>query len=336
MRSRKEQFRDYSATTSRVVNTYKKMQEGQAPAFVSLMQRKYTSQTGYTDKNGNKLRKRIGDVFTILDHLVDESDPDTDFPQIIHAYQTGESLRAFCNPSDTSQIKADIAIKNLFSSEEWQALPYYYQQKFDTHLHRLYPHITDWSWLPLVGFIHDLGKVLASQEWGALPQWAVVGDTFPVGVPFSTSNVFAEFGFFKKNSGLTLSNKDKNSFGNYAKHCGFDQITMSFGHDEYCYSVLNRAIHHLPEEALYIIRFHSFYPWHTPRNGIRAYTELANDKDWTLLPLLKLFSTADLYSKHADIPNCKELKNYYQKLIEKFIPGRKETGYDLRPAKLLW
>jgi hypothetical protein len=30
------------------------------------------------------------------------------------------------------------------------------------YLHNLYPDIEDWDWLILVGFIHDLGKVLLS------------------------------------------------------------------------------------------------------------------------------------------------------------------------------
>nr|CAD1822196.1 unnamed protein product [Ananas comosus var. bracteatus] len=37
------------------------------------------------------------------------------------------------------------------------------------------------DWLHLTGLIHDLGKVLLHKSFGELPQWAVVGDTFPVG-----------------------------------------------------------------------------------------------------------------------------------------------------------
>ena len=37
------------------------------------------------------------------------------------------------------------------------------------------------DWFHLVGFIHDLGKVLAHPALGSQPQWAVVGDTFPTG-----------------------------------------------------------------------------------------------------------------------------------------------------------
>jgi len=47
----------------------------------------------------------------------------------------------------------------------------------------------DKEWFQLTGLIHDLGKVLA--VWGE-PQYAVVGDTFPVGCAFSPKCVFPE------------------------------------------------------------------------------------------------------------------------------------------------
>ena len=43
------------------------------------------------------------------------------------------------------------------------------------------------DWMVLVGLIHDMGKVLCL--FGE-PQWAVVGDTFPVGCAFSDKNRF--------------------------------------------------------------------------------------------------------------------------------------------------
>jgi len=45
-------------------------------------------------------------------------------------------------------------------------------------------------WFQLTGFIHDLGKVLTM--WGE-PQWAVVGDTFPVGCRWSERIVYPEY-----------------------------------------------------------------------------------------------------------------------------------------------
>ena len=45
------------------------------------------------------------------------------------------------------------------------------------------------EWFQLTGLLHDLGKVLCL--WGE-PQWAVVGDTFPVGCRFDEAVVFHE------------------------------------------------------------------------------------------------------------------------------------------------
>ena len=45
------------------------------------------------------------------------------------------------------------------------------------------------DWFHLTGLIHDVGKVLAL--WGE-PQYAVVGDTFPVGCMLSEKCVFHE------------------------------------------------------------------------------------------------------------------------------------------------
>lgn len=53
-----------------------------------------------------------------------------------------------------------------------------------------YPFPPSTDWLQLTGLVHDLGKLLAL--WGE-PQWAVVGDTFPVGCKFSDQCVFPEF-----------------------------------------------------------------------------------------------------------------------------------------------
>lgn len=47
----------------------------------------------------------------------------------------------------------------------------------------------EWDWFHLTGFIHDLGKLLLLPKFGGLPQWAVVGDTFPVGCRFDGTGV---------------------------------------------------------------------------------------------------------------------------------------------------
>ena len=65
---------------------------------------------------------------------------------------------------------------------------------------------------------------------------------------------------------------------------------MSWGHDEYMYTVCKD---YLPEEALYMIRYHSCYPIH--REG--AYDYLMTDKDRQMFEWVKKFNPYDLYSK---------------------------------------
>jgi inositol oxygenase len=51
----------------------------------------------------------------------------------------------------------------------------------------------DLDWLHLAGLIHGLGKLLAHQSFGCQPQWAVCGETFPVGCRFDDHIAFAQY-----------------------------------------------------------------------------------------------------------------------------------------------
>ena len=89
---------------------------------------------------------------------------------------------------------------------------------------------------------------------------------------------------------------------------------MSWGHDEYIYHVVRE---HLPTEALYALRYHSFYPWH--REG--AYDELTNAQDREMLRWVKAFNRYDLYSKGDGRPDVSGLRPYYEALVDEFFPG---------------
>lgn len=88
---------------------------------------------------------------------------------------------------------------------------------------------------------------------------------------------------------------------------------MSFGHDEYLYHVCKD---YLPTEALFIIRYHSFYSAHTEG----AYSWLMNNDDIANMKWVKTFNQYDLYSKADAEPNVEELKPYYQNLIADYFP----------------
>ena len=165
------------------------------------------------------------------------------------------------------------------------------------------------DWFILTGLVHDLGKILCL--FGE-PQWAVVGDTFPVGCAWSDNIVYHEF--FQHNPDNDRPEL-QTPCGIYSDGCGLQNIHMSWGHDEYLYHV---AKPYLPEEGLYMIRYHSFYPAHTGA----AYGHLMNDHDRELFKWVKAFNPYDLYSKSPVRPNVTELKPFYEELIARYFPAK--------------
>jgi inositol oxygenase len=163
-------------------------------------------------------------------------------------------------------------------------------------------------WFVLTGLIHDLGKILCL--FGE-PQWAVVGDTFPVGCRFSEKIVFPEF--FAENPDAREP-RYQTRLGLYDEGCGLDRVQLSWGHDEYLYNVVKD---YLPEEGLYMIRYHSFYPGH--REGEYGY--LMNDHDREMFRWVRAFNPYDLYSKSEVPPKVEELRPYYDDLIAEFFPA---------------
>lgn len=163
------------------------------------------------------------------------------------------------------------------------------------------------DWMVLVGLIHDMGKVLCL--FGE-PQWAVVGDTFPVGCAHSDKIVYSEF---------FTENPDHNNqiyrekLGVYTENCGLDKVHMSWGHDEYVYHMMKDYI---PEPGLYMLRYHSFYSQHREN----AYGHLMNEKDHEMFKWVNLFNPYDLYSKNPNQKSWEELKPYYQDLVAKYLP----------------
>jgi inositol oxygenase len=168
------------------------------------------------------------------------------------------------------------------------------------------------AWFQLTGLIHDLGKLLFF--YAAEGQWDVVGDTFPVGCRFDDSIIYP---------GTFASNPDaKDSIygtehGIYTPGCGMDNVMLSWGHDEYLYHICKEQST-LPDEALAMIRYHSFYPWHS--GG--GYEWMMDAKDEVMLRAVRAFNPYDLYSKSDGIPDVSELKEYYMGLIKTYFPPR--------------
>lgn len=162
--------------------------------------------------------------------------------------------------------------------------------------------------MQVVGLIHDVGKILYS--FGE-PDWSVVGDTYIMGCEFPMSIVYYE----------TLKQSlDLNKYpgcGIYEKGCGLSNTTVSFGHDEYLYWVLqgNKKSHKITDRYMNVIRYHSLYPWHT--GG--AYRDLMNESDKELLRDVLEFNKFDLYSKEDSVEISNEVKFYYDKLLDEFF-----------------
>lgn len=168
------------------------------------------------------------------------------------------------------------------------------------------------TWFQLTGLIHDLGKLLFF--YSAQGQWDVVGDTFPVGCRFDESIIYP---------GTFAANPDavdpiySTEHGIYTPACGLDNVMLSWGHDEYLYHICKEQST-LPAEALAMIRYHSFYPWHSAG----GYKWMMDAKDEDMLKAVRAFNPYDLYSKSDDVPSVEELKPYYMGLINEFFPPR--------------
>lgn len=177
------------------------------------------------------------------------------------------------------------------------------------------------DWLQLVGLIHDLGKIIylkGCDEDGTSmkEQWGIVGDTFIVGCKIPDCIVYPEF---NKDNPDYHNPKYNTELGIYKKGCGLSSVSSSWGHDEYLYQVLKHNKVNLPEEALYIIRYHSLYSYHTEN----YYHQFINEYDKSMYRWLKLFNKYDLYTKEDTPVDVDSIKEYYNKLINKYIGDSK-------------
>jgi inositol oxygenase len=170
------------------------------------------------------------------------------------------------------------------------------------------------DWMPLVGLIHDMGKILymnGCDEDGTsrATQWAIVGDTFITGAPLPNELVLPKYN--------SLNADHTDGIMIYAEGCGLDNTSVAFGHDEYMYRLLVANGHKMPREAEYIVRYHSLYAWHSSD----AYDYLQNEEDARMKKIVQEFNTFDLYTKNDTLPRewTHELRAYYTALVMKYI-----------------
>ncbi len=174
------------------------------------------------------------------------------------------------------------------------------------------------DWMQLCGLIHDLGKAMylfGSDEDGTsqAEQWGLVGDVFVVGCKLPDTCVYPEFNALNPDMADPRYNTD---LGVYEEGCGLDNLELAWGHDEYMYQVLkNHKDNKIPADGMVMIRYHSFYPWHT--GG--SYRQFMNQTDEKYLELIKDFNQYDLYTKSPVVPNYDELRPYYEPIVEKYL-----------------
>lgn len=238
----------------------------------------FVNRMGKKWSNFNFSKLTVKEAFKLLEGYVDSSDPDSSLPNLEHMLQTAEAIRAAGHP----------------------------------------------DWLQLTGLIHDMGKI--QFLWGDSEdgqegkadsnQFALGGDTWVVGCSIPDSCVFPEFN--KLNPDMENSNYNT-KFGVYEANCGMKNLKYAWGHDEYLYQMLlhNKQVS-LPEEALYIIRYHSCYPWHS----CGEYQHFMVEKDNEILEWVREFNKYDLYTKADSRPDVELLWPYYQGLIDKYMPGK--------------
>ena len=74
--------------------------------------------------------------------------------------------------------------------------------------------------------------------------------------------------------------------------------------------------HKLSERYINIIRYHSFYPWHSKGE----YRQFMNEEDYITLKHVNFFNQFDLYSKEEkEFQITDKMKEYYDNLLNEYF-----------------
>ncbi|KAK4830848.1 hypothetical protein QYF61_013777 [Mycteria americana] len=321
----KSEYRNYAEgkLLDRVYNTYLLMHTHQTVDFVRKKSAEY----------GSCSLRKMGamEALELLDQLVDESDPDVDFPNSYHAYQTAEGIRrahpdkgGAADPPPTRSPRGAASRGGVTAPLAPRLVPprgVAARPGEGPGAVRGAPGERDGGEGAGRGTPPATGPSLGTPpgRWDARrtpPQWAVVGDTFPVGCKVQKSVVFSDSTFHDNPDARDPLYSTEH--GMYRPHCGLENVLMSWGHDEYMYRVMKFNGFALPKEAFYMVRFHSFYPWHAHGD----YLHLCAEEDLRMLPWVRELNKFDLYTKQEELPDVRQLRGYYQSLIDKYCPGQ--------------
>jgi inositol oxygenase len=168
------------------------------------------------------------------------------------------------------------------------------------------------DWMALCGLLHPLGKLLAHSTWGSQPQWAVSGESFPLGCRFATDIQGAQHFTANPDRRRRIYNSP---LGIYQPQCGLESVFMSWQANEYLYLLLLLNETKMPPAALFILRHQKFHTLKT------SYSALCSPENLSWLPLLSSFRDLTTYRK-VDVPNRlppAELRKHYELLISKYL-----------------
>lgn len=242
-------FRDYTIDENdplkeRVRQTYRLMHLNQTvnyvkgQYFVSILWRlwercegnKIIEQIIFTEKRRDWLKfdhfkASIREALELLNGLVDESDPDINLPNIIHAFQTAERARDEYPEHDWLHLIGLI-------HDLGKVMAFYGEPQYS-----------------VVGDTYPVGCLWSDKI-------VYRDDSFEGNVDANNPKYkWVEFEIAKKINFLIISIYScSTKFGMYSPHCGLEKLMMSWGHDEYMYQVLKYNKSTLPPQAMNIIR----------------------------------------------------------------------------------
>uniref|UniRef100_A0A8B9D0J7 Inositol oxygenase n=1 Tax=Anser brachyrhynchus TaxID=132585 RepID=A0A8B9D0J7_9AVES len=251
----KSEYRNYTEgkLLDRVYTTYLLMHTHQTVDFVRRKSAEY---------GGCSLRRMsVMEALELLDQLVDESDPDVDFPNSFHAYQTAEGIRRAHPDKDWFHLVGLLhdmgKVLALFGEPQVSGAT---GVRGDGAWHRhgaLLRPPRDTCRRPAVGRGGGhLPRGLQGAEVRGLLRLHLPREPRQQGPPVQVSAAPCPFGGGGVRGGRAPRRSPEptplppsTECGMYQPHCGLENVLMSWGHDEYMYRVMKFNNFALPKEV---------------------------------------------------------------------------------------
>lgn len=171
----------------------------------------------------------------------------------------------------------------------------------------------------LAALVHGLGLLSVLEDFGGCPDWAALGETFPVGCKFSEDISFSQYFCSNPDRRKRVFNRP---LGCYRKGCGLGSVKMSWGPSEYLHTVLTLLNGtRLDQRTLFLIRHQKFYSLETSRH----YRDLLSAEDAAMADDLWLFQRCTREASSAAGRNgaAEDASHveYCEGLLEEFLPN---------------